>query len=225
MQLLILPTVGHPLIHLGYAYELNSRTIAIEALGLAACFHSDLHKYVDNPSYTRPSSYQSTSVLEILQKVASDKQFDNLFDHLGADNIEPLLETHEAAVLDHWNAWQLSSNPQAQFEESQRAAVALVVATHSSQRPKYDFFLLHLLTSSHAVRILLPIVPPRFQVSLVRQWWFFTLAAYIAQSRPLIKLDIINNYELGGKEWKFVSHMALTSEHAHDAHYVKGGRS
>jgi hypothetical protein len=26
--------LGHPLIHLGYAYELSSRTVAIEALGL-----------------------------------------------------------------------------------------------------------------------------------------------------------------------------------------------
>jgi len=214
--------VGHPLIHLGYAYELNFGTIAIEALGLASCFYSDLHKYIDSPSYTRPSSYKSTSVLEILHKVASDKEFDNFFDHLGADNIEPLLEIHEAAVLDHWNAWQISSDPQTQFKDSQRAAVALVVATHSSERPKYDFFLLHLLTTSHAVRILLPIVPPKFQVPLIRQWWFFTLAAYIAQSRPSINMNIIDDYQLGDKGWKFVRHMALTSEHAHDAHYVKG---
>ena len=64
--------VGHPLIHLGYAYELNSRTIAIEALALGACFYSSLHKYIDDPKYTKPSHYQSTSLLEILRRVKDD---------------------------------------------------------------------------------------------------------------------------------------------------------
>ena len=39
--------VAHPLIHLGYAYELQSKTVAIEALSLGACFYSSLHKYID----------------------------------------------------------------------------------------------------------------------------------------------------------------------------------
>ncbi|KAH8722569.1 hypothetical protein GQ44DRAFT_729447 [Phaeosphaeriaceae sp. PMI808] len=37
--------LAHPLIHLGYAYELESRIVAIEALTLSACFYNPLHKW------------------------------------------------------------------------------------------------------------------------------------------------------------------------------------
>lgn len=75
-------------------------------------------------------------------------------------------------MLEHWNAWQVE-DPRAQFEESQKAAVALLVGTPrpGGREGKYDFFIVHLLTSSHAVRILLPLIPAKFQVPLVRQWW------------------------------------------------------
>ena len=72
--------VGHPLIHLGYAYELQSKEIATEALGMASVCYNDLHKYLDESSYTTESSYSTTSPLEILHKIHEDKRFDGLFD-------------------------------------------------------------------------------------------------------------------------------------------------
>ncbi|EON64288.1 hypothetical protein W97_03519 [Coniosporium apollinis CBS 100218] len=218
--------LGHPLIHLGYGFELSSRTVAIEALAHATCFHNYLHKYLDDPSYTKPSTYTSRSVLEILKNVSNDKRFDDLFAEPGADNIAPLLGDHEAEVLEHWNAWQVE-DPRAQFEESQKAAVALLVGTPrpGGREGKYDFFIVHLLTSSHAVRILLPLIPAKFQVPLVRQWWLFALAVYVAQLRPAVEMGRITEYELGGRDWKFVVDKALKGPHSLDAHYVKACRA
>ena len=216
--------MGHPLIHVGYAYEISSRTVAIEALGLAACFYDDLHKYIDDPSYTRPPSFKSKDPLEILQMLEKDERFDNLLSEPGEENIAILQEKHQDLIAEYWNAWDVSYQPEAQFEASQRAATALVVATHSPEK-NYDFFLLHLLTTSHAVRILLPIVPPKFQVPLVRQWWLFTILGYTGQLRPHIDLSRIEDFPLGGQGWSFVDKMALTSSHAQDAHYVKGLRA
>ncbi|PVH99172.1 hypothetical protein DM02DRAFT_594711 [Periconia macrospinosa] len=215
--------LGHPLIHLGYAYELNSRTIAIEALALAACSYSSLHKYTDDPGYTKPSHYQSTSLLEILQRVKDDKRFDGLYEHRSGD-ITKVFEEREEALLEHWNAWELS-DPKKQFEQSQQSAVAILVGTELPAKSRYDFFLVHLLTSSHAVRILLPLIPAKFHTSLVRQWWLFALAVYIAQTRPGIHLDRINGYDIEGRDWKFVQHQALASAHSLDAHFVKGLRA
>ncbi|KAF2836371.1 hypothetical protein M501DRAFT_997136 [Patellaria atrata CBS 101060] len=215
--------LGHPLIHLGYAYELRSQTIGIEALALGACFYNSLHKYLDDPSYTKPSSYSSKDLLEILQKIQDDLRFDKLFNEPTAGNIDELLEKREAAVLDHWNAWDIS-DPKKQFEDSQKVAVSLLVGTQTEDS-KYDFFLVHLLTTSHAVRILLPLLPPKFHIPLVRQWWFFTVLVYITQLRPTIKLDRIEKYDLKGRDWKFVEHKALSSKWAFDAHYVKALRS
>lgn len=195
----------------------------MEALGLATTSYNFLHKYLDDPQYSNPSTSNTSSPLEILQRVHSDKRLDNLFDHRGASNIEPLFEDHEALVLEHWNAWQLS-NPKKQFEDSQHAAAALLVATHKPGSG-YDFFVVHLLTTSHAVRILLPLIPAKFHVALVRQWWLLTLAVYIAQTRPEIKLDTITGYDTKGRDWKWVEKQAVESKWALDAHYVKGLRA
>lgn len=214
--------MGHPLIHLGYAFELSSREVAMEALGLTATCYSYLHKYLDDASYTRASGYSTSSPLDILQRIRRDKRFDAVYDHLGND-LEPLFDEHEEAVLEHWNAWHIA-NPRKQFEESQRAAAALLVATHKPET-KYDFFLVHLLTTSHAVRIILPLIPAKFHVSLVRQWWLLTIAYYIAQMRPDIDLDVVKLYELKDRDWAWVDKRAVSGEHALDPHYVKGLRA
>jgi len=188
---------------------------------LSTCFYNFLHKYLDDPSYTKPSTFSSSSPLDILHRVGQDKRLDGLFDHQGLDNLDKLFAEHEDIVMEYWNAWGLP-NPKEQFEESQKTAVALLVATHHPRNENFDFFLVHLLTSSHAVRILLPIIPTQFHVTLVRQWWLFTVAVYIAQLRPEIKMEKINEYDLKGRDWKFVVDKALNSKHSMDAHYVKG---
>lgn len=211
--------VGHPLIHLAYAYEVSSRTVAIESLAMTACCYNFLHKYFDDPSYTQPSTYSTNSPLEILEKVRQDSRFDGVFQHQ-AGSIEELLSSHESAVLEHWNAWNIS-DPRAQFEASQRAAVALLVGSEQKDG-KYDFFLVHLLTTSHAVRVVLPLIPAKFQIPLVRQWWLFTLVVYITQLRPVVSVDKIDDVDLKGREWKFVVDQALKSNQSMDPHYVKG---
>ncbi|KAF2013102.1 hypothetical protein BU24DRAFT_349713 [Aaosphaeria arxii CBS 175.79] len=215
--------LGHPLIHLGYAYELDSRTVAIEALALGTCFYSSLHKYIDDPSYTKPSPVHYSSLYDILKKVKEDARFDGLYDHRSGD-ISKLLEEREGVFLEYWNAWELT-NPTEQFRYSQEAAVAILIGTEPPEQTKFDFFLCHLLTSSHAVRILLPLIPAKHHINLVRQWWLFTLAVYIAQTRPEIKRDVISNYDLAGRDWKFVVDKALHSGHSLDAHFTKALRS
>jgi hypothetical protein len=212
--------LAHPLIHLGYAYELGSTTVAIEALALSACFYSPLHNYIDDKSYTRPSPHHSTDLRQILDKVRQDKRFDGLYPHRSGD-ISKVLEEQEEAFLEYWNAWELS-DPQTAFRQSQELAVTLLMSTEAPEKTKFDFFFVHILTSSHAVRVLLPLVPAKFHINLVRQWWLFTLAVYIAQTRPRIDPSMVEEYELKGRDWKFVVHKALDSSESTDAHYVKG---
>lgn len=212
------------MIHLGYAFELSSREIAMEALGLTTTSYNFLHKYLDDPAYTKPSTKPPQTPLEILHNVASDSQFDGLLDHRGSDNIEKLLETHEASVLDYWNAWRVE-DPTRQFEDSQRAAVALLAGTTAANSNEYDFFLVHLLTTSHAVRILLPFIPTKFHVPLVRQWWLFTLIVYVAQLRPAVNIQAIEGYDIHGKDWEWINKQAIDGKSALDAHFVKALRA
>ena len=229
--------MGHPLIHLAYGFEFASRDVAIEALAMTCCSYDKLHRYLDNPGYTRPVAQPSPSPMDILHRVALDRRFDGILTRQGADNIGVLLTEREDAVLEHWNAWKIEGstsssgiggnggnggNAREAFAESQRAAAALLVATQRATDPRFDFFLVHTLTTSHAVRIMLPIIPARMQVSLIRQWWLFALVVYIAQLRPPIKQSRISNYALEGRYWGYVVDKALKSDAKNDTHFVKG---
>lgn len=213
--------MGHPLIHLAYAYEMSSREVAMEALGLAATCYNSMHTYLDDPVPSQlEASYHSTSVFEILDKVRTDKQLDGLFATPGDHNLQKLFENREAVLLNHWNAWEIQ-NPIEQLRESQELAVALLVATRKEPTEKYDFFLVHTLTTSHAVRVLLPLIPAKFQIPLVRQWWLFTLAAFISQLRPEISMDAVRGFDLKGRDWEWAAKQAVKGEYSVDAHYVK----
>ena len=225
--------LGHPLIHLGYAYELNSREVAMEALGLAATNYNHLHKYLDDPRYSEQGETkveQTADPLDILARIHGDTRLDHLFSEPGGNNLDVLFSEHESIVLEYWNAWKISE-PKRQFEQTQQAAVALLISAAQQtcpedQQPEYDFFLLHLLTTSHSVRILLPFLPQKSHLPLLRQWFLLTVALYIAQLRPLISIQKhIRDYDINDKNWEWVVDQALRGEHALDAHFVKGLRA
>ncbi|KAI1150505.1 cell cycle checkpoint protein RAD17 [Nemania diffusa] len=216
--------LGHPLIHLGYAYEMDNKEIGIEALGLTATQYNFLHKYTDDPSYTKPSSLKLSSPRELLAKMASDKRLKDLFEEPGYNNLGPLFEDHEDLVMEYWNAWSLD-DPKKQFQESQEAAVSLLVATVPPGTHSYNFFIVHLLTTSHAVRILLPVIPANFHISLVRQWWLLTVAVYAILKCPKIDPDYIKPGDVAGKQWNYVEDKVLNGAYSTDAHFVKAVRA
>ncbi|KAI0544020.1 cell cycle checkpoint protein RAD17 [Xylaria curta] len=216
--------LAHPLIHLGYAYEMDNKEIAMEALTLTAVQYSFLHKYSDDPLYTRPSSFKMSNPLDLLNKMAEDKRVSELFQEPVFDNFVPLFEDHEDLIMEYWNAWSLD-DPKKQFQESQEAAVALLVATIPPGTHSYNFFFCHLLTASHAVRILLPVIPAKFHIPLVRQWWLFTAAAYAVFKCPKIDPDYIQPGDVAGKQWNYVEDKAINGPYATDVHFVKAVRA
>ncbi|KAI7576219.1 hypothetical protein KC346_g19777, partial [Hortaea werneckii] len=76
-----------------------------------------------------------------------------------------------------------------------------------------------------AVRVLLPLLPTKHHIPLVRQWWLFTLLVYIAQLRPRINIDTIKLVELEGRDWNWIQQQALQGPFRTDAHFVKALRS
>ncbi|KAK7989807.1 ribosome biogenesis protein Ssf2 [Apiospora arundinis] len=217
--------LGHPLIHLGYAFELDSRQIGMEALVMTSVSYSFLHKYLDDPSYTKPSASSSTSPRELLEKMRNDKRLDGMFEKPSLDNFDTLFEKHEDIFLEYWNAWTFE-DPVKQFQDSQEAAVAFLVGSVPPGAHSYNFFICHILTTSHAVRILLPIVPKKFHISLVRQWWLLTVALYMILNRPKIDFDdYVRPGDLKGKKWNYVVDKALNGPYSTDAHVVKAVRA
>lgn len=194
----------------------------MEALGLACVQHDFLYKYFDDASYTRPSPLASRSPLDLLTKMSVDKRFDSLPENVDAGQLEVLFEKHESLVMEYWNAWELDE-PLEQFQHSQQAAVSLAVATVAPETHTYDFLLAHLLTASHAVRVLLPFFPPQRHITLVREWWLLAIIIFILRGRPRPESDNLQK-ELNGEDWKYVEKQALASRWSKDAQYIKSER-
>lgn len=206
---------------MGYAYEMASKELGIEALAMTAVQYNYLHKYLDQPKYTKPSQCTTDSLPKLLHKLRNDKRFDGIFEHAEFENFDKLFEHHEDLILEYWNAWEVS-DPAKQFEDCQEVATALLVATVPPGTHSYNFFFAHILTTSHALRVLLPLVPAEYQLVLVRGWLLYTLGLYISFLRPKVDPDYVDPSLLKGRHWSYVEKMALTSAWNHDAHYVKG---
>lgn len=218
--------MGLPLIHLAYAFEMNSRELAMEALGLAATCHNDIYKSLEGPKRANnEASYESKSLFEILNLIRQDSSLDALFLTAGSNNLDNLFVTRNPAVLDHWNAWKIE-NPMEQFRESQQLAVALLVGTAEIESSGYyDWFFAVTLATSHAVRVMLPFIPAQFQIPLLRQWWLITVGIYVSQLRPEIDLDRIRSYDLQGKDWDWVAEKAVKGEFSTNVHFVQTTRA
>lgn len=212
--------VGHPLIHLGYAFEMDSKEIGMEALALSAVQYNFFHKYLDEPSHTRPSGLKASSPRELVVKMSEDTRFDSLPRNPELGDLETIFKEHEPLILEYWNAWQID-DPLKQFQLSQEAAVAIFAETVRPGTHSYNFLIVHLLTTSHAVRILLPFIPPEHHITLVREWWLLVIAIFIIKGRPKLDPDNVDK-DLKKRSWTYVEEQALNSPHNKDAHYVKG---
>ncbi|GAO15511.1 hypothetical protein UVI_02020750 [Ustilaginoidea virens] len=213
--------VGHPLTHLGYAYEMDSKEVAMEALTLASVQHSFLYKYTSDPSCTRQSSKRtSASVLELLVQLSDDEALRDLPEAIEPRELESTISKYEGTVLDYWNAWDISE-PVKDFEKSQQAAVGLFVSSVDPTLHEYSLLFADLLTTSYAVRVLLSFFPARYHVSLVKEWWLLVVAVFILKGRPRPKPGT-ERKDAAGRDWNHVQQKALQSPHLNDAHYAKG---
>ncbi|PHH89156.1 hypothetical protein CDD83_6588 [Cordyceps sp. RAO-2017] len=214
--------LGHPLIHLGYAYEMDCKELAMEALGLACIEFDSLHKYTADPSYTKLSPLAPSSPPDLLQLMSRDVRFNKLPKSIHYDKLGAFVDEYQDLIMDYWNAWVIEE-PLKQFQLSQEAAVSLLVATVEPGTHAYNFFLVHLLTASHAVRVLLPFIPAQHHITLVREWWLLAIIIFIMKGRR--RPDPQNLDEVGGKDWAYLEKQVLTSQWSKDAHYIKAIRA
>lgn len=226
--------LGHPLIHLGYAYELNSREVAMEAMGLAAtCYDAKFATLLElsmgkvSNSTANPLTYSTSNPFEVFARVNGDKRLDGLFDHADPGHLDKLFSDERliSILIEHWSAWKIT-DPKKQFEDSQLLASTLLTSTAASWGGHgFDFFLVHILTTSHAVRIIIPMIEAKYHILLVREWFLIALAVYIAQARPIVDVKKLKEVDLDGKTWRWAEDMALVGKHRYDAHYVKAIRA
>ncbi|EPS40885.1 hypothetical protein H072_5223 [Dactylellina haptotyla CBS 200.50] len=225
--------IGHPLIHLGYAMEMNDKNLAAEALAMAASSYQNIHEYVDDPNPPEPF-ITSTEIREILDKLFENPNYDEFCKNTGVGHPEKVLETDPPFL--EFNTYIIKKERAKlaeAFQKQVEAAVMLLMTSHKVGDPRYDFFLAHTVTTIHALRVIIPMLEKElpeqeaFQQTwhLLRSHMVLTSVVYISQCRPTIKDWLLEEVDLDGKDWDYVKKKALEGERRFDSHYVKMLRS
>ncbi|KAK4494415.1 hypothetical protein PRZ48_014713 [Zasmidium cellare] len=215
--------LGHPMIHLAYAYDFECKEVASEGLSLLCTDYSDFHTLLDEP-HPDTSTYKTTSLIEIFERVSQDPRFDNLCEYPGAAEMEKVMQRGGAAIIEHWNAWEIK-DPLLQLEQACDMATLLAMSTYDDEQ-EFDFFLLHLMTSAHAMRSLWLHIPLDKQVAMLREFAILTVSTYVCQQRPPIRADSIENVDVTGRDWNWVKKAAREHPAATiDVHFYKAIRA
>ena len=101
------------------------------------------------------------------------------------------------------------------------------------RKTHFDFFLLHLLLSCHAIRILFKNLPYTVHNSLLEAQFLATISYYVSELRPEVKLDLIKESrgkpeddDLGVKDWTYIRKQCFETDVstavANGGSYVKG---
>ena len=213
---------------------------------LAATNYNFLHKYIDNDAAGGDSleavpQNHSDSAYSLLSKLRNDKRLDGLFTQPGADNIGELFQKKEDVVLEYFRSYPISGAYHGLSPDSEETDLGAMIhvdiaAAHRELNkistlllctvPEYDFFICHLLTTSYAIRTVLPELPAKHAFSLLKAQWLFTILVYCIQLRPDIKPQLIDDIDVGGKTWEDVKKNALVhcapGDAVADTHYLKG---
>ena len=96
--------------------------------------------------------------------------------------------------------------------------------------PHFDFFLLHLLLSAHAIRILFKHLPYTVHSTLLEAQFLATISYYVSELRPHVKRDLVTGHKpVGGGggagdeggDWGFVRRRCFEVDVATEC--VEGG--
>lgn len=221
--------VGHPLIHLSYGIEMSSREVSIEALAMAATSYDCTHEYIDSFRSSPPTAVtQEPSPLALFDRIRNDTRLNDLITTINPSNVSTLLTQHSSLITEYLHAAPLPVSPPRgldltpHFHAIQETGVTLLLCTTSETR--FDFFFLHLLTTTHALRVLFSFIPAKHHLSLLRQWYLLAVTVYIAQLRPEVKGERIQDVDVKGRDWEWVRKTAMSGERKGDGHYIEGVR-
>lgn len=149
----------------------------------------------------------------------ADKRFDGLLTDPGIMNLGTLFEKRFPVVTEHWHAWKVEG-PIQQLEHVCDVSVIVAISTGDADL-SFDFFLAHVMTVAHALRVLWHYFPADRRASILRQYAIFTISLYITQFRLAFGVEKIESVELKGRDWDWVTETSLRHKWALDSHFFK----
>lgn len=203
----------HPLIHLGYAVEFDDWEVATEALTLCAVSKEnesfqllDLTPFDEQATTTTHKS----SALDILKEIRNDPSYNGLYEHPSEGKIGDLVSQFPKQLSKYINQFSVGKTHEdliANLKELLVASALILTCTHKDDKtslPAYDFFLLHLLTATHAAIEIFenppangvqhaPLLTTELEHEVVQKLWVSFVVLYIIQMRPSIEIARITS--------------------------------
>jgi hypothetical protein len=207
----LLAGVGHPLIHIGFGIEFDLPGVVAEGLAEACGQNNKLTA----PLLTRVDERlcgESRSMIELLQAIYRDPSLDGIITHSDEDKAQKVVNAASDTIKRYMDLWLLpvdEASVAKSMEDLYIGAMYLYATTafgpHATRDSKeqttldpnsvkLDFFLLHILTSALAVRVLLPHLSVAQAGVLMKSHLSTALLYYIARGRPPMRPDLLAMY-------------------------------
>lgn len=221
----------HPIIHLGYAFEMDCSPLAVEAMTVACMdYRKSAQKLMEKRD---PPPVQFSDPLAVLSKLREDPSLDGVDFDLAMDPVNHSLDV----VIKYADMLKLSDDPLKNAATLLHASVAYFGASHpdrTSYKPQYSFFFLHGLTGSQAVCEIINskkfgdvFTDPGAAQTLCYFAWVNFIVLFMYHQRPHIDPARITDQKTPAYEELFPQavHEALHSTDRFDEHYVKAIRA
>jgi hypothetical protein len=194
----------HPLIHLGYGLEFDLNCMLAEGLAQAA-----VHSPMVAPLMANGDENTSgpKSAKEIALAVAGDEQLDGKVRFEDAPKMKALLTNGGGPILRahaaQWNC-PLDQVYEKAHELQQLAVAVMGGAVRPEKEVKFDFFLMHAVTSSLFLPVFVRSLRPENAVRLLRDKMAVDLGYFVSRGRPALDLDQLLTYK--AKKPQFEGH-------------------
>ncbi|ORY98912.1 hypothetical protein BCR43DRAFT_471384 [Syncephalastrum racemosum] len=160
----------------------------------------------DDVGFDLQKALESNPILKLANAIREDKELDGIVTYDNPNKFDATIQSEVATkkVKEAAGKWTIQENPagvQQGLKDLYTAAMMMLGASGIRGGDiKFDFFLMHALTSIHAIHTLLPHLTPREGVLLLQGHAIATLTYFISRGRPQLRVDEVLNYRQEEKE-------------------------
>jgi len=204
----------HPIIHTGCGVEFGIPLMVAEGLANTAAHGAKLPKlYGNEPTKGRTEQVgKHVTALELVMATRDDKRFDGIIkfekpsgnrgvSDIAEDYIVAITEKATEACLEYLDKFVVQEQLDGECGLRARAielqvmgAVVCCGAQPPNKEPHFDFYGLHILTSSIFLQAFIEQLNPVYGASLLRGKFLIDLVVYLSRNRPAINLEQFKTY-------------------------------
>jgi len=225
----------HPAIHVGFGVEFDLETLLAEGLAMACCSEPILKDFNFGESTESPTV--KVGMLQLFDRIRNDEALGPLMDYNEEDKKRVIIERFTDHVKKYTRMYEISDEPRDVVEALKELYLTSALLFGASSFPptsqgtnidfhnlKPDFFLMHVLTSILALRVLIPHLDVITARKLLQGHVATQIIYFIRAGRPSINTTALGSYPIPDEinSWPKMITYVLKSK---DLHLAKVARA